>query len=239
MRRGVSVIEVVVVIAIVVILFGLLMPAVQKVRESASRARCANNLRQVGLAVQNYESARGQMPVGGYQFECDNYGGGWLSQVAPWCELSRQIEDAPKLVFCPSRRAPVSRVHGVLRGLCDYAAVVPGPRGGWVEEGRESVRPTQFPRGRSQTAMVSEKRLGPPYGDCPQDDQGWSNGGFDNDIVVYSITPPASDSFDADPWGWRAGSAHREGLNVGRCDGSVAFVAYTVDPAVWETMARR
>ncbi len=63
-RRGFTLIELLVVIAIIAALIALLLPAVQAAREAARRARCANNLKQIGLALQNYHAAAGSFPVG-------------------------------------------------------------------------------------------------------------------------------------------------------------------------------
>ncbi len=124
------------VIAIIGVLVALLLPAVQAAREAARNAQCKNNLRQIGIACLNYETARKEFPTGGWGWRWmgdPNQGagprqpGGWIYQVAPFIEQAnvtllgkglsgpalaaagaQQRATVIDLFYCPSRRRPVA-----------------------------------------------------------------------------------------------------------------------------------
>jgi prepilin-type N-terminal cleavage/methylation domain-containing protein/prepilin-type processing-associated H-X9-DG protein len=95
--RAFTLIELLVVIAIIGVLVALLLPAVQAAREAARRAQCVNNLKQLGLAIANYESTLGSYPMGriAKTKQYDNcvtfWGHSWLNVTLPFMEAGAQF----------------------------------------------------------------------------------------------------------------------------------------------------
>ena len=89
-RSAFTLVELLVVVAIIGILVGMLLPAVQQVREAARRTTCANNIRQIGLGLINYESANQELPPGWITHSemalVDEPGWGWSACLLPYME---------------------------------------------------------------------------------------------------------------------------------------------------------
>ncbi|MCA9231128.1 MAG: DUF1559 domain-containing protein [Planctomycetales bacterium] len=93
-RLGFTLVELLVVIAIIGVLVALLLPAIQSAREAARRSSCTNNLKQIGLALQNYESAIGSLPIGAALDE----GAMWSAFILPYME-QESIRNLVKIDF--------------------------------------------------------------------------------------------------------------------------------------------
>ena len=124
-RQGFTLIELLVVIAIIAILIALLLPAVQQAREAARRTQCKNNLKQLGLAVHNFESTYSKLPHPG---QCDSTGGAatvYMTQSTPTLLLP-YVEQANAYALMDSQ---LTRAQMVTNAVYDMTNIHPDALG--------------------------------------------------------------------------------------------------------------
>jgi len=296
-RKGFTLIELLVVIAIIGILAGLLLPAVQQAREAARRMTCANNIKQMSLALLNYESAYKHLPPG-----WNTHGTLWTAAILPQLEQAETynslifaentgnwtIANSPNIRACqrifPTYRCPSGinleprNFNNIpLRVPCSYKANAGNEVSADTNANRSifgtksfqavdlngpfygcsRTRLREFSDGLSRTILIGEARTNPAFGKDGNATDFWSIGSPQIDpcdclgaggsefsetagslhpqINLQRVSPAASGHYMVVAFG----SFHVGGVNMGKADGSVSFVAETVDIRVTRAIGSR
>lgn len=265
-RGAFTLVELLVVISIIGILASLLVPAVQAARESARRAQCGNNLRQLGLAFHLHHDQLNYFPSGGWDwFAPPTYingaaavgadqRAGWGFQVLPYIEAENAwntdaltaIGYQNSMFFCPSRR----RTQAILA----KDQYVPSLTGGDVKRAMcdyaasnrdgtgvvQRYTPRTFASitdGTSNTLLLGDKRLNLAFLGSPQDDDNEGyTAGWNTDTVRSTNKRPLPDFNGLGDGDDRFGSSHPSSFMISLADGSTRPVALTIDQRVFQLL---
>lgn len=249
---GFTLIELLIVIALISILVGLLLPAVQHTRESARKIQCQANLRQMGIALQNFHSTHNQFPAGKLGFNSVDHS--WCTFLLPYIEqtslsaqfdLEKRWDDEESSRNGPSAktqvnlfRCPTSAFEHA--GVIDYCGISGGTQGGLQignnrdealgsgvlvtvnEETPTYVSYRDITDGSSNTICIAEA-----VGRNDETGQ-WACG---NNIVVTDVNPVGTPG--------KLASFHVGGVHTLWADGSGMFISENIDLAVLGAISTR
>jgi prepilin-type processing-associated H-X9-DG protein len=136
-RGGLTMVELIVILAVVAVLAVLLFRGIQSAREAARRAQCVNNLKQIAVAIHNYESSHGVMPAAYIEWSTGDFGAGvpkalspsgspgsgfgWLNTTVPYLTSNSIYNDSNMGLSCWSAENSSSRLATVMSYLCPSA----------------------------------------------------------------------------------------------------------------------
>lgn len=221
-RSGFTLVELLVVIAIIGILVALLLPAIQAAREAARRSQCLNNLKQIGVAYQNYHDTYRKFPFSGDNCispadppNNNSAGAGnvhcysWTFHILPFIEqqalydlglvpanYSSLQKSLVATYHCPTRRS-VRLYKGLAK--CDYSVSRGTGNNGVAIPTLPSIGMSEVLDGTSNTLLASEGRVHRAFlenGGCCSDNEDAYTSGSADDVVRLGIRPPEPDPFD-------------------------------------------
>ncbi len=242
-RIGFTLIELLVVIAIIAVLIGLLLPAVQKVREAASRSQCTNNLKQLGLACQGYHDTYHVLP---YEQQVAGSTSLFVA-IMPWIEQGNQYTNIiangigaaqPVAIYiCPSRR---TTAVGAKTDYCGaWTAQLQGAGNSITNTASVTLTAVSNGGGTSATILLSHKVMQPAnyFGETASNDGGYATtdggagggdhmrcadpgGGGASGNLGYTVDSATVDEN-------HMGGPHPSGSPVLYADGSVRMYTYS------------
>jgi type II secretory pathway pseudopilin PulG len=249
-RHGFTLFQLLVVLALLAILLGLLLPAIEKVREAASRAQSQNNLKQIILAMHNANDTYGKLPPLAGPFPANDGDGTFFFYILPFIEQDNVYKSAfdgkaysiwtnevykilIKTYLSPADRSGGKEpLHDGWLARSSYAAnfQVFGDRKNNTLNGSPKI-PASFPDGLSNTIAFAER-----YQECGGDPCGWGYTAGTTWAPAFMYlsharfqTTPSAESCDPT----LAQGIHRGGINAGIADGSVRFLASSISPQTW------
>lgn len=248
--RGFTLVELLVVIAIISVLIGLLLPAVQFSRESARKIQCQSNLKQMGMALQNFHATYNFFPAG--KLDTQSLGHSWCTFLLPFIEqgplqakfdMSKPWDDATGnfdagLQSLTMFRCPTSPI--VIDGGFDYCGITGGTQGGLpFGNGREEslgsgvlvtvddtyssfISFRDITDGTSNTICISES--------VGRNDQTgrWASG---DNLVATDVNPVNTPG--------KISSFHVQGVHASRADGSGMFISSSISISVLGALSTR